>query len=97
MTKYLVLNYAGSGDQSEDDWNNFFSIVQKSGKFNGGSALGNRWGLTNTGIGKPANNSAVGYFMFTANNEIEVSELLKHCPIITSGGSFDIIGLETDG
>ena len=96
MKKYLVLNYPGRGAQSDDAWTDFFAAVRKSGKFSGGSALGQRWGFSDVGFHAPQARAIGGYFLFTAGNEGEVAEMLKSCPIITAGGSVDIIALETD-
>jgi len=94
MHKFLVLNYAGSRPQSDKAWDKFFVIAQQSGKFVGGSALGERKGYSEKGFQEVEAKTVVGYFIFKAEDEAEVAEILKSCPIISSGGSFDIIKLK---
>ncbi len=94
-THYLVLNYPGPGEQSDEAWERFFTLARASGCFSGGSALGARSGLAQQG-GVAATSAAAGYFIFTADSVDAVADLLRECPILLSGGRVDIITAQVD-
>jgi hypothetical protein len=93
MNSYLVLiqNNAITAP-SEADWERFFTAAQKTGWFQGGSALGRR-----TSVGNPDTLTSTahlaGYMRFDAPDHGQLLDLLKDHPVVQHGGTVELCEL----
>ncbi|PCJ55431.1 MAG: hypothetical protein COA79_20725 [Planctomycetota bacterium] len=91
--QYLVLIHSNPTKQStNEEWESFFTIANKSGSFKGGSEVGNkiRYGNIDT---KSSIDHINGYMRFDVNKLSELHEILENLPIIINGGTVDICEL----
>ena len=86
MSEYVVLMM---GSQSNGDWDTYIEKLIASGKFRGGSSLGNGVAMTK---GKPDSDSAItGFMRFSAENIEEVRQLLAGNPSYEAGGRIEVL------
>ena len=89
MKEYMMLMKSGGGSSSADDWAAYIEKLVASGKFRGGSSLGN--GFTIKKGEDARDGGTVGGFMrFEAESIDEVRALLDGNPAYESGAEIEI-------
>ena len=86
MPDYVMLMM---GTASEGDWDSYIESLIESGKFRGGSSLGNSVAVVK---GEEDGVSSVSGFMrFSADNIKEVRSLLAGNPLYEAGGRIELL------
>ena len=100
MNDYILLMHGDSTDSAAANdsvtWDNYFILLQKSGSFDGGSAIGK--GLTFRKIGEPGASceQLSGYIRIRATNLEQAQSFLSGNPIYEAGGTVEIRELPRD-
>jgi hypothetical protein len=71
------------------EWLNFFSAAQRSGLFQGGSAIANRIVVGDAALAKSTDH-IVGYMRFDSDHQQPILDLLKKHPVVVHGGSVEL-------
>ena len=86
MPDFVVLMM---GSQSEGDWDTYIEKLIGTGRFRGGSSLGNGVSMSK---GKPDSDSVItGFMRFSAENIEEVRQLLAGNPLYEAGGRIEVL------
>ena len=86
MPDFVVLMM---GSQSEGDWDTYIEKLIGTGRFRGGSSLGNGVSMSK---GKPDSDSVItGFMRFSAENIEEVRQLLAGNPSYEAGGRIEVL------
>ena len=90
MTQFLLLiqnNMKSTTTPAE--WESFITAAKKSGRFQGGSALGERVSVGDTQSAHSTQHIG-GYMRFDADDKAKILELLKKHPVVMHGGSVEL-------
>ena len=86
MPEYVMLMKGSAGSE---DWDDYIEKLVSSGKFTGGSSLGNGVSVAK---GKVDGRCEVtGYMRFSAESIEEVQELITGNPLYEAGGSIELL------
>ena len=83
--------------ESDSAWERYFAMLQKSGRFTGGSAIGQGICVTKSGTAKQITSYLTGYIRVQANNIEDAKMLLEGNPVFEAGGTIEIRELPRDG
>ncbi|WP_309381234.1 hypothetical protein [Cerasicoccus frondis] len=87
--QYLLLIHDNTTTETKpEEWDAFFEAARKSGLFQGGSALGERWMLGEQSA--TSTNQITGFMQFNAGNRQQVIDLLNQHPVLLHGGSAEL-------
>lgn len=93
MNQYLVLIQGNTKVRaSAEEWIQFLGDARESGWFRGGSEIGERITVGDTGSAKPTDH-IVGYLRFDTDDESGLLALLANCPAVRCGGSVELCEL----
>ena len=90
MNDYLILMHNDSGTTNPDDWNTYFSQLNKLGVFQGGSSIGGGACISKTDNSKPITGHLSGYIRIEAGDLEHAKELIKGNPVFEAGGTIEI-------
>ena len=88
MAEFMML-MKGVGPRS--DWDKYVTDMINTGKFRGGSSLGN--GVCTTNGGQDQKCTVTGFMRFEAASIDEVKELLAGNPVYEAGGEVELLEL----
>jgi len=86
MADYVMLM---TGSESAGDWDTYIEKLVASGKFRGGSSLGN--GVATARGHADEASEITGYMRFSADSIEEVRALLSGNPLYEAGGRVEIL------
>lgn len=86
MTDYVLIMM---GTASEGDWDTYIEKLVDSGKFRGGSSLGN--GVSISKGQSDTDCSISGFIRLSANTLDEVRELVAGNPLYEAGGRIELL------
>lgn len=88
--EYILLIHNNTDTQpTQKEWQQFFSLANKSDLFRGGSALGKRIQLGNKDL-ENITKSVVGYMLFESSNIDAIKTLLREHPVYKKGGTLEL-------
>lgn len=93
MIQYLLLIHGNlKTEPTLGEWDQFFSAARQTGFFKGGSALGEKIVIGNTG---PAESSdhLKGYMRFDAADRQGLVALVQKHPVVVHGGTAELFEL----
>ena len=88
MAEYMMIM---KGPANNGDWQSYIAGLQKSGKFRGGSILGNGTCVSKNGSNRAC--TVTGFMRFEASDLNQVIELVSDNPNYESGGEIEILEL----
>ena len=95
MSQYLLLIHGNAKSQATpEEWEAFFTAAQQSGHFKGGSELGDRIMVGDSGSAK-ASDHLVGFMRFDAEDRQAILDLLQQHPVVIHGGSVELCEMPT--
>ena len=86
----MIMKSLGEGGTSAD-WEQYIELLSQSGKFRGGSALGN--GVCVNADDTTRECTASGFMKFEAASIDEVLALVAQNPVVKSGGEVEVLEL----
>lgn len=86
MPEYVMIMM---GSASDGDWDTYVESLIESGKFRGGSSLGN--GISVAKGAKDGECQVTGFMRFSADNIEEIRHLLAGNPLYEAGGRIEVI------
>ena len=93
MREFMIL-MKGTGHPSGGGWGGYIETLIRSGKFAGGSSLGD--GIAVSKDGKTGECTITGFMRFSAHDIDEVRALLAGNPLFEAGGEIEILELLKD-
>ena len=94
MRDYILFMHndfdEGSPCNSEDAWNDYFVMLNASGRFSGGSAIGSGECVAMSGKSKSITSHISGYIRVEAESLDDAKKFLKGNPVFESGGTVEI-------
>ena len=100
MNDYILLMHKDSTDSATANdsvaWGNYFTLLQKSGFFDGGSSIGK--GLLFRKTGQPGTSSEhlSGYIRLRAGSLEQAQSFLSGNPVYEAGGTVEVRELPRD-
>lgn len=76
----------------KEDWDYFFAMAERSGLFQGGSAIGKRFVVGREGAPDAAIHIC-RFMRFESENLSELNKLLEQHPVVKNGGSVEVFDL----
>jgi hypothetical protein len=93
MTQYILLTQNNlKSDSSPQEWEVFFTAVQQSGLFKGGSEIGSRIIVGDTQTARSTDH-IVGYMRFDSDDKQKILDLLAKHPVVIHGGTVELCEL----
>lgn len=89
MPEFMMIMKGTSGSDSKDSWDSYLNKLQNSGKFRGGSMLGNGQCMNKTDSSKTC--SVTGYMRFEADNIEQVKALISGNPTYENGNDIEVL------
>jgi hypothetical protein len=90
MTQYILLIQRNAKSEPRpEEWNRFLAAAQKSGLFQGGSAIGERVILGDVESAKSSDHIA-GFMRFSSDDKMSILNLLQQHPVLVHGGSVEL-------
>lgn len=86
MPEYVMLM---KGSASNGDWDAYIEKLIGSGRFRGGSSLGNGMSVAKAGVDGEC--EVTGYMRFSADSIEEVRELIAGNPCYEAGGVIELL------
>ncbi len=86
MSEYMMLM---KGTGNNDDWQAYIDKLIESGRFRGGSILGNGKCVSKQGADRDC--TVTGFMRFEADNIDQIKELLADNPDYESGSEIEIL------
>ena len=87
MPEYVMLM---KGSAASGDWDDYIEKLVSSGKFRGGSSLGNGVSVAKGKVDGVC--EVTGYMRFSAESIEEVQELITGNPLYEACGSIELLG-----
>lgn len=88
MPDYIFLMHDDADDDS--DWGPYLAKLKKSGRFEGGSAIGGGTCVKKTGAASPLSAHLTGYVRVTADNIEHAKSMVAGNPHFEAGGTVEI-------
>ncbi len=100
MNDYIIFMHSdavqANADVNTDAWNRYFAMLQGSGRFSGGSSIGDGACVTKSGQAKPITAHLTGYIRVQAKDLEDAKTLLAGNPVLEEGGTVEIRLLPRD-
>ena len=100
MNDYILLMHSDSTDSvaANDSvaWNNYFTLLQKGGLFDGGSVIGKGLAFRKTGQPGAGSEHLSGYIRLRAASLEQAQSFLSGNPVYEAGGTVEIRELPRD-
>jgi hypothetical protein len=100
MNGYILLMHSDSRDPAAANdpvaWDNYFTLLQKSGLFDGGSAIGKGLAFHKTGQPGAGSEHLSGYIRLRAASLAQAQSFLPGNPVYDAGGTVEIRELPRD-
>ncbi len=94
---YLVLIQDNTRTEPTDaEWIDFITTARESGMFEGGSTIGERVLLGESGSARSTRH-VVGFMRFDTDDRQRLLDLLETHPVVRRGGSIELCELPRDG
>jgi hypothetical protein len=95
MNDYIIFMH---NDAQEDaaSWQPYLARLNDSGRFSGGSSIGQGVCVTRTGQTRPITSHLTGYILVRAESMEEALTLLDGNPVLEGGGTVEIRELPRD-
>ena len=92
MNGYIFLMHTDVPEGNEDggDWESYLAKLRASGKFSGGSAIGEGACIKKAGSSAPISSHLGGYILVQAASLSEAKKLLAGNPVFEAGGTVEI-------
>lgn len=91
VNQYLLLVHNdAAGPQDDDSWGPYLDGLQRSGHFDGGSAIGNGVSVTKAGINSAVLDQLVGYLVVRAESLEDAQRFVIGNPVFEAGGTIEI-------
>lgn len=94
MKDYILLMHndlpSGATDRDDDAWARYLARLQATGRFDGGSAIGDGACVSKSGPSRDITASIGGYLRVRAESLDEVRTLLSGNPVYEAGGTIEI-------
>ena len=90
MSQYILLIHDNATSKAApEEWDRFFDAAEVSGLFRGGSEIGERIVLGDTGSVQ-SSSQIVGYMRFDSDDKARLLKLLQKHPVVAHGGSVEL-------
>lgn len=96
MAEFIVLMHADGGPESGADWGRYLEGLRATGKFQGGSAIGDGVCVRRTGVAGPLSAQLTGYLKVEAENIEAARAFLHGNPAYQAGATIEIRALARD-
>ena len=100
MNDYILLMHNDSTDSAAANdsvaWDNYFTLLQKSGCFDGGSAIGKGLAFRKTGQPGASGDRLSGYIRVRAASLEQAQSFLSGNPVYEAGGTVEVRELPRD-
>ncbi len=97
MADFILLMHADGGPESDDDWGRYLEGLRATGKFQGGSAIGDGACVRRTGDPAPVSAQFTGYLRVDADSLEAAKAFLHGNPAYEAGATIEIRVLPRDG
>ncbi len=98
MNDYIFLMHADHSGSAGDSaaWGRYISMLRATGKFEGGSSMGDGMCVNHSGTTKPITAHLSGYMLIQAQSLEDARTLLVGNPVLDAGGTVEIRELPRD-
>ena len=96
MREYIFLHHSDGAEDSEPHWEGYLSGLKASGRFDGGSSIGDGECVRKSGMAPPISGQIGGYIRVRARDLEDAKTLLPGNPVYESGGTVEIRELPKD-
>jgi hypothetical protein len=96
MRDFIFLHHNDGPEGVQQDWAGYLSKLKASGRFEGGSGIGNGACVRKTGKAAPVSEHIGGYIRVQAHDLEDAKTLLSGNPVYESGGTVEIRELPRD-
>jgi hypothetical protein len=100
MNDYIIFMHndaeLANADVNTDAWTRYFAMLRSSGRFSGGSSIGDGVCVTKTGQARPITTHLTGYIRVQAESLEDAKTLLDGNPVLEEGGTVEIRLLPRD-
>ena len=90
MADFILLMHADGGTESGADWTAYFDLLEASGQFRGGSAIGAGGSFRRGDAGPPGAIPLTGYIRVEADSLEAAQVFLIGNPVFEAGGTVEI-------
>ena len=94
MNDYIIFMHDDAQEDPSDNapaaWEKYLAMLRKSGRFSGGSAIGQGMCVTKTDQPKQITAHLSGYLRVQAESIEEAKKLLEGNPVLEAGGTVEI-------
>lgn len=97
MAEFLLLMHADGGAESDDAWGRYLEGLRATGKFQGGSAIGDGACFRRTGAAAAVSAQLTGYIKVEAESLEAARAFLHGNPAYEAGATVEIRELPRDG
>ena len=96
MNDYILLMHDDGGPETDAAWEAYFARLHQSGRFDGGSAIGQGKRCRKAGGAAEAMLPLTGFIRIRAENLAEAETFLAGNPVYEAGGTVEIRELPRD-
>jgi len=89
MAEFILLMHT-DGDPDEAGWGPYLAALKATGRFEGGSAIGDGKCFRKTGLASAVSEQIGGYVKVEAKDLTEAAAMLAGNPVYESGGTVEI-------
>ncbi len=94
MNDYILFMHDDAPSKNEDadgaSWERYFAKLRSSGRFSGGSSIGNGACFVKAGMAKKPTSHLVGYIRVQATDMDDAKTFLEGNPVFEAGGTVEI-------
>ena len=90
MNDYIIFMHDDAKEETAAAWEAYLTMLRASGRFSGGSEIGQGVCLAASGQAKPISAHLSGYLLVRAESIEDVKKLLKGNPTLDGGGTVEI-------
>lgn len=90
MADFILLMHADGGPETDADWEAYFEVLQASGQFRGGSAIGAGGAFRRGDAGPAGSTTLTGYIRVEADTLEAAQVFLIGNPVFEAGGTVEI-------
>ena len=90
MRDFIFLMHTDANEDVAQDWDEYLSKLKATGRFEGGSGVGNGACYRKSGASPPVTDHIGGYIRVSAKDLHEAAGLLDGNPVYEAGGTVEI-------
>jgi hypothetical protein len=90
MRDFIFLMHADANEDVAQDWDSYLAKLKATGRFEGGSGIGDGACYRKSGANPPVTGHVTGYIRVAAHDLADAAALLDGNPVYEAGGTVEI-------